>query len=93
MRISLIALLALGVASPALAGPPTRVSDPTMSKALADETRIVCRREHVVGSMGRKKVCMTRAEWQRRQDESQYLLDPSRRTIDSKANLGFQPRN
>jgi hypothetical protein len=80
MRLALIAFTTVLLASPALA--QTDTSAPAASpaegadkkgKGMDDPNRIVCKREHVVGSNRPQKVCMTVAERQRLKDHADRL--------------------
>lgn len=53
---------------------------PAKKAGLDDPNRIVCKREHVVGSNRPQKVCMTAAERDRLKDQSDQLTDPGRRS-------------
>ncbi|HYE45113.1 MAG TPA: hypothetical protein VEA44_04990 [Caulobacter sp.] len=79
MRLAFIAIAAMTIAGPALAqagaGAPA-----TPAKKIDDPNRIVCKREHVVGSNRPQKVCMTAGERQRLKDQADQLTDPGRRT-------------
>ena len=86
MRTALIAAALLLVASPALAqaGSSAPLVDPAAKKkAMDDPNRIVCTREHVVGSNRPQKICMTVAQRQRLKDDADKLTDPGNRTAGS----------
>ena len=95
MRIAFVGLLALGIAAPALAQPstvaPVQVDKPAAEaakkKSFDDPDRIVCTREHVVGSNRPQKVCMTVAQRQRLKDQADKLTDPGNRTVADEATL------
>jgi hypothetical protein len=78
MKIVLISMLALGLATPSWAAPtPDGKSEPQASQENPNE--IICRREPVVGSLTKKiKVCKTRAEWQGRNKAPGDALDDLR---------------
>lgn len=79
MRLVFVAVSALLLASPALAEtPPASAAKKEAKKD--DPNRIVCTREHVVGSNRPQKVCMTVAERERLKDQSQRFTDEGRRT-------------
>ncbi len=83
MRIALLAASALTLAfaaAPAMAQDTATESKPKATKKMDDPNRIVCTREHVVGSNRPQKVCMTVAERERRKDKTNEILDESRRT-------------
>ena len=88
MRLALIATAAVLLASPALAqvGGNAPLQDPD-KKAIDDPNRIVCKREHVVGSNRPQKVCMTVAQRQRLKDDADKLTDPGSRTVADEATL------
>ena len=81
MRLALIATAAVLLASPALAqvGGAAPLQDPD-KKPVDDPNRIVCKREHVVGSNRPQKVCMTVAQRQRLKDDADRMTDPGNRT-------------
>ncbi|NBU26760.1 MAG: hypothetical protein EBS42_00665 [Caulobacteraceae bacterium] len=49
-----------------------------------DPNRMICKREHVVGSNRPQKICMTAAERQRLKDNADQFIDPTRRTLDNR---------
>ncbi len=58
---------------------------PTPAKGGQDDpNRMVCKREHVVGSNRPQKICMTAAERQRLKDNADQFMDPTRRTLDNR---------
>ena len=87
----LISALALMAAEPA-ATPvapvdvrqPTRTSMPIGAVGVADPDRLSCKREAVVGSRRKDKICDTKDGWQKRQDMAQKIMDDYRTTGDSK---------
>lgn len=86
----LVAILALNaglvaVAPVALArdAPPPPATAPA-KPAVDDPNRLICKREHVVGSNRPVKVCLTVAQREALKDAADRALDPSRRrTSDS----------
>lgn len=58
--------------------------------SLNDPDRIVCKREHVVGSNRPQKVCMTVAQREQLKDQVEQMTDPGRRTAGTKEDLGWQ---
>lgn len=85
MRTALFAAALVLIASPALAqsGASAPLTDPSATakkKSIDDPNRIVCTREHVVGSNRPQKVCMTVAQRQRLKDDADKLMDPGSRT-------------
>ncbi|MBI1407511.1 MAG: hypothetical protein GC145_15475 [Caulobacter sp.] len=86
MRIALIAAALFAVASPGFAqtatpgpAPATKPAEPKKG-GMDDPNRIVCKREHVVGSNRPQKVCMTVAQRQRLKDQADLISDPGRQT-------------
>ena len=66
---------------------PTAPSAPATPAAkpkvdMNDPNRIVCTREHVVGSNRPQKICMTVAERQRLKDQADRDMDISKHNID-----------
>ena len=63
-------------AEPSASAPPPPSEAPAPAAAAAPapepEDRIVCHREHIVGSNRRQRVCMTVSERARIRDQSQY---------------------
>ncbi|WGM39120.1 hypothetical protein [Caulobacter sp. NIBR1757] len=96
MRIAFLAAGLLLVASPvfAQAGAGAPLADPAApkKKAMDDPNRIVCTREHVVGSNRPQKVCMTVAQRQRLKDDADRLTDPGNRSAGTAEDFkGQQP--
>jgi uncharacterized protein YdeI (BOF family) len=90
MRIAFAAAALVLIASPALAqaGGSAPLADPAAKKkAFEDPNRIVCTREHVVGSNRPQKVCMTVAQRQRLKDDADRITDPGNRTAADEATL------
>lgn len=87
----LISALALMAAEPA-ATPvapvdvrqPTRTGMPIGAVGVADPDRLTCKREAIVGSRRKEKICDTKDGWQKRQDMAQQIMDGARTTGDSK---------
>jgi len=85
--LSLVLAAGLAISAPALASgdtpaaPAAKPAKPAKPAKLAkdDPNRIVCTREHVVGSNRPEKVCMTVAERERIKDLSSRALDESKR--------------
>jgi len=76
-----IALVAgLGAAPLALADEAAAPAAAPVKPAKDDPNRIVCTREHVVGSNRPKKVCMTAAQRDQIRDAARRELDEGRRT-------------
>ncbi|WGM39124.1 hypothetical protein [Caulobacter sp. NIBR1757] len=88
----LISALALLAADPAPATPvspvdvtaPQRSSIPVGEIGVKDPDRLTCKREAVVGSRRKSKICDTKAGWQKRQDQAQQIMDGNRTTGDAK---------
>jgi hypothetical protein len=84
MRPFLLAALAFGLAAPAFAEDavpaPAKEQKAEAGKKAEDPNRMVCTREHVVGSNRPQKVCLTVAQRQQLKDEADRTMDPSRRT-------------
>ncbi|MDB5471633.1 MAG: hypothetical protein JWR84_3193 [Caulobacter sp.] len=105
MKLALIGLLAVGFATPVLAqagpGPtvsPVQVDKPEQPRpvegikkgSMNDPERIVCKREHVVGSNRPQKICMTVAQRDLLKDQVDQLTDPGRRTAGTKEDFGYK---
>lgn len=85
MRTALIAAALFAVASPGFAQTPAPSPAPAAKPepkkgGMDDPNRIVCKREHVVGSNRPQKVCMTVAQRQRLKDQADLISDPGRQT-------------
>jgi len=64
MRI-VTALLAVALAAPAVAADPAKPAAPG-----ADKDKLICRREVPIGSLiARRKMCLTKEQWQKRADD------------------------
>lgn len=90
MRIAFAAAALVLIASPALAqaGGSAPLADPAAKKAtMEDPNRIVCTRQHVVGSNRPQKVCMTVAQRQRLKDDADRITDPGNRTAADETTL------
>ena len=77
-------LVAVAPAAPACAAAPAPAPTPPPAPAPAkpaaeDPNRVVCTREHVVGSNRPVKVCMTVAQRDALKDSASRTLDPTRR--------------
>lgn len=86
MRLSLALVVAAGLAAAAPAAQareeapaPTSTTAPA-KPAKDDPNRLVCTREHVVGSNRPQKVCLTVAQRQALKDSADRTLDPTRRS-------------
>lgn len=107
MKHLLIGLMALGIATPALAQTapgstvsPVQVDKPEEPKpspvegikkgSMNDPDRIVCKREHVVGSNRPQKVCMTVAQREQLKDQVETMTDPGRRSAGTKDDFGWK---
>ncbi len=76
-----IALVAgLGVAPVAVASESAAVAAKPAKPAKDDPNRVVCIREHVVGSNRPKKICMTVAQREQLRDAARRQMDEGRRT-------------
>ena len=77
--IALIAVLALqATTSPPLQDGSSAQTPPKGKETPASET-VVCRREHVVGSLRPIRICRTQREWAQLRDGSQEAIDRSNR--------------
>lgn len=66
-------------AAPAAPPAPATATAPPAPLAKDDPNRIVCTREHVVGSNRPQKICMTVAERDRQRELAKRGMDESRR--------------
>ncbi|MDQ0462474.1 hypothetical protein QO010_000222 [Caulobacter ginsengisoli] len=66
---------------------PGAPSAPAVKPDKNDPNRIVCTREHVVGSNRPRKICMTVAERQRLKDQADRDMDISKHNLDSREDL------
>jgi hypothetical protein len=87
--ISALALLAADPApgttvTPVDVNAPQRASIPVGEIGVKDPDRLTCKREAVVGSRRKTKICDTKAGWQKREDQAQQIMDGNRTTGDSK---------
>ena len=86
--ISALALLAADPApsvSPVDVNAPQRTSIPVGQIGVKDPDRLTCKREAVVGSRRKTKICDTKLGWQKREDAAQEAMDGGGRTTgDSK---------
>jgi hypothetical protein len=81
--ISALAMLAIEPAPAPASAPvemrqPARTSIPIGAVGLADPDRLSCKREAVVGSRRKEKICDTKDGWQKRQDVAQQQMDSTR---------------
>ena len=49
-------------------------ADAAEAEAQAEDERVICRREHVVGSNRPQRICMTRREWNAVRENSQDTM-------------------
>lgn len=69
MRAILPALILLALSGSALAA-----ADEQVAKPGADKDKVICRREVPVGSLiASRKMCLTKAQWQKRSEEGNAL--------------------
>jgi hypothetical protein len=75
MLLLALAMAAAMADTPATSQPATAPSSPAASipAAADDSTKVICRREEVTGSHFERKVCMTRADWDRQSQQAQLL--------------------
>ena len=52
---------------------------PAAKEAKANKDGLVCRKEAVIGSRMKSRVCLTQAEWDQRQADSRQDLDAAQR--------------
>lgn len=91
-RLVVVLGLAAGLSAPVAAyaadsansTPPASAPSAPAKPAQDDPDRIVCTREHVVGSNRPKKVCMTVAQREEYRDQTRRTMDESRRGPGSK---------
>jgi hypothetical protein len=83
-----VAVLAIATALLSIAGAPAFAADaqspadaPTAkpAKKMDDPSRVICTREHVVGSNRPQKVCMTVAQREELRDAARRTMDDSRK--------------
>ncbi|HYF22190.1 MAG TPA: hypothetical protein VD929_02220 [Caulobacteraceae bacterium] len=55
---------------------------PAATNTKADKERLVCRKEHDVGSHRPRKICMTKAEWEELEDNARRAQNRSNATQD-----------
>ena len=53
----------------------TAATPPAAKAAKADKDGMVCRREAVIGSKLKTRVCMTQAEWDQRQRDDREMIE------------------
>ena len=86
--ISALALMAAEPAATPVAPVEVRklpqTSMPIGAVGVADPDRLSCRREAVVGTRRKEKICDTKEGWQKRQDQAQQIMDDYRTTGDAK---------
>lgn len=63
---------------------PQRTSIPVGQIGVKDPDRLSCKREAVVGSRRKSKICDTRDGWQKREDQAQRIMDGARTTGDAR---------
>ncbi|MBL8774177.1 MAG: hypothetical protein JNK30_22505 [Phenylobacterium sp.] len=73
--ISLVLAAALFAAAEPAAPAATAAAPPTKSDKAKDPSAQVCKREAVLGSRMKQRVCMTQAEWDQRQRDDREMLD------------------
>jgi len=87
--LSALALLAAEPATSAAVSPvdvkaPQRSSIPVGEIGVKDPDRLSCKREAVVGSRRKSKICDTKDGWQKREDQAQRIMDGARTTGDAR---------
>lgn len=79
--LALVAVFAVGSFAPlAQAREATPAVPAPAPSAKDDPNRMICTREHVVGSNRPKKVCMTAAQREEIREQARRNMDESRRT-------------
>ncbi len=74
-----VALMA-AAADPAAAAPPGAAPSATPTKSeKADKNGLVCKREAVLGSRMKQRVCLTQADWDQRKTQAKDELDAAQR--------------
>ena len=70
------ALMAAVICSPALAGAPPSATAPAARKGGTDPNEVICQRQEVLGSrLQKRRVCMTRAQWDDLKLQDRQALD------------------
>jgi hypothetical protein len=77
------------VVSPVQVDKP-RPPEPVTVDPMKDPKRIVCKREHVVGSNRPQKTCMSAQRRQELKDQADRVLDPTNRTAGTPEDFGYQ---
>lgn len=76
IRLPLALAFALAGAQPAPAAEPAPVAQPAPAAEPVRTERLFCRRDAVVGSLiPSRRVCRTKAEWDRIADSARYSAD------------------
>ena len=75
--ISLVFAAALMAGAPAAADPPASAAAPSgkAEKATPGPNEMVCKREAVLGSRMKERICMTQGEWDARRLQDRQDLD------------------
>lgn len=69
-----------------------RPPEPVTAEASKDPKRLVCKREHVVGSNRPQKICMTVQRRQELKDQADRVLDPGNRTAGTRNDFSADPK-
>ena len=71
--LALLALDSAPAASPPTTVSPATVEAPKMVGGVTDPDRVICRKEALTGSRFTKRVCMTNAQWQYQEKQTEIL--------------------
>ncbi len=83
LSAALLCGIAASSSAAALAGEDTPTA-PQATEQKPNEEKIICRREHTVGTHFSKKMCLTKSQWKQREqaydDQESYIRDRLGRT-------------
>ena len=72
-----VALLAAGSDSAAKSADVTPAATPAKSEKVVDKNAMVCRKEPVLGSRMKQRMCMTQDQWDQRKTEARDEVEKS----------------
>ena len=77
-RLYLVGAIFLGIAACTTPGSEMPESSAVAASGVVDEETLICKMERATGSLMRKKVCLSAADWKRIEEGAQDFIDINR---------------
>jgi carbonic anhydrase/acetyltransferase-like protein (isoleucine patch superfamily) len=78
-RQYLLGVIFVGVAACTTQGPEVPESSAVAASGVADEDTLICKLERPTGSLMRKKICLSAADWESVEEGAHEFFDVNRR--------------